>query len=617
MLACLLKHILATSCCLAAGDALAVDSPPELRVGRASHAFDHLGGIGNQAEAAAASGATIIYATGVGGVGYSGLPPEKELAAQCESIRAYNRNAKEHGIELSIGYLCATSIVGLESFDKNWLEEFRARFAKPPAEWRQIDRQGKFLPSWYGGDYAPACMNNPDWRAYQEFMVRQQLETGHDGIFFDNPTVHPAGCYCAHCMEQFAESLPKDETDEPLPVGDHPDRIEALRQLADAMPQQFLRFRATIARDFLAHMRSFARTVDAAALVTCNNSLNSPDRLYAQCRAHAYHIGEMSRAEDFVVVEDMFTQPLTLADGRTVEYGPTYKQLHAISHGKPIVATTLANADYHTPPHLVRLAMAEAAANRASYLSWPTWPEDQRSRMIAVIRPQADWLRQNENLLNDTRFRADVVLFLPYRRWTDTEQCTASSLASAMTRANLQYEVMSEDDFELSDRNGRLPVLVVESLSVLTPTETAAVEAFQTAGGHVVAADTNDWLTKVSQAVGRPSIALQGTATVRAVVHDQPLRTIVHLLNLDVERLSSFEDRVSPATDIRLTVRVPFNNVQGARILTADQGGTSGAAKFSTQPDGDGTLLQTTIPRLDISAMVVIEAEESRPRSIR
>ena len=46
-------------------------------------------------------------------------------------------------------------------------------------------------------------MNNPDWRNYEEFMVRQQLETGHDGIFFDNPTVHPQGCYCPHCMERF------------------------------------------------------------------------------------------------------------------------------------------------------------------------------------------------------------------------------------------------------------------------------------------------------------------------------------------------------------------------------------------------------------------------------
>jgi len=37
-------------------------------------------------------------------------------------------------------------------------------------------------------------MNHPDWRTYERFMVRQQLESGCDGIFFDNPTVHPQGC---------------------------------------------------------------------------------------------------------------------------------------------------------------------------------------------------------------------------------------------------------------------------------------------------------------------------------------------------------------------------------------------------------------------------------------
>ena len=59
---------------------------------------------------------------------------------------------------------------------------------------------------------------------------------------------------------------------------------------------------------------------------------------------YAYDIDEMSKAEDYVVVEDMHSQPRTEANGQTFEYGPTYKLLHAISHGKPIVAVTIANA---------------------------------------------------------------------------------------------------------------------------------------------------------------------------------------------------------------------------------------------------------------------------------
>src|SRR6476620_245379 len=156
---------------------LAAETPIELRIGRAGHAFDHLGTIGLQAEAAAASGAIIIYSSGVGEAGYQGLPAQKDFATLRKNVSEYSRRAKELGIELNIGYLCATSIVKLDTFDKNWTSEFRAQLKTRPADWRQQDRQGKPLMSRYGGDYSPACMSTPDWRAYEHAMVRHQLET--------------------------------------------------------------------------------------------------------------------------------------------------------------------------------------------------------------------------------------------------------------------------------------------------------------------------------------------------------------------------------------------------------------------------------------------------------
>src|SRR6185436_8565435 len=92
----------------------------ELQVGIAGHAFEHLGDIGDQAEAAAASGATIIYSSGVAVAGYQGLPTPDALNRQVEASKTYLRNAKKHGIHLALGYICATSIVKLEAFDKNW-----------------------------------------------------------------------------------------------------------------------------------------------------------------------------------------------------------------------------------------------------------------------------------------------------------------------------------------------------------------------------------------------------------------------------------------------------------------------------------------------------------------
>src|SRR5881394_1860200 len=132
----------------------------DLAVGIAGHAFDHLGNIGEQAEAAAASGANIIYVTGLGAWGYLGLPPEKEFATQKQAATDYIARARKGGIRLAIGYVCATSLVKLSTFDRHWPEDLRSQFRSPPAEWRQMDREGKPLKWWYSGDYEAACMNN-------------------------------------------------------------------------------------------------------------------------------------------------------------------------------------------------------------------------------------------------------------------------------------------------------------------------------------------------------------------------------------------------------------------------------------------------------------------------
>src|SRR5687768_16752197 len=79
-----------------------------LSLGVAGHAFDHLGGIAEQADAVAASGFNIIYGTGCGGVGYDGLPPADKLAALLADSARYNRHARAQGIKLILGYVCAT-----------------------------------------------------------------------------------------------------------------------------------------------------------------------------------------------------------------------------------------------------------------------------------------------------------------------------------------------------------------------------------------------------------------------------------------------------------------------------------------------------------------------------
>ncbi len=577
----------------------------ELRVGVAGHAFDHLGNIGEQADAALASGATIIYATGFGGVGYEGVRSGKEMEKIRRSSADYIRRAKANGIRLALGYVCATSIVKLETFDRNWTQKYRAQFSSPPAQWLQQDRNGNPLPSWYGGDYRPACMNNPDWRTYEKSIVCEQIKSGHDGIFFDNPTVHPQGCYCEYCMTKFAKFLTDEGGKFNLPKTNV---VNFIRQIAVNQPKDFMRFRCTTARDFMGEMRRFARSIQRDALVTCNNSLNAPAAFFSQCRDYGYNISEMSKTEDLVVVEDMATQPRVLPNGTVMEYGPIYEMLQAISHRKPVVACTIADGDYHTAPSLVRLAMAEAAAHRASYLAWPTWPEDQRARMSSTIRPQADFLRKNAALLNDVAPRADVLLFLPFRKWADTLNCWALDAAAALSRSNIQFQVVCETDFSkrLNSDSARKSILLLETQSDLNAREKLTLKNFLKKQGRIIFAEKTNWLSELQTTLANPSIVVNGPPTVRATVSDQNKQTIVHLLNLNIQRLSSFEDKVTPATNVLVKIRVPFAKVHSITMLSADAGSTQELYFTSRRGKGE-SWVETRIPELKISSILTIK----------
>ena len=573
--------------------------PSALRTGEALHAFEHLGEMGHQLDAAVASGVTVIYATGMGSDGYLGLPEPATFERRCAEERAYSEKAKEQGIRLVLGYLCATSIVKLETFDDNWTTEMRTLFKTPPAEWMQQGRDGAPLESWYGGDYKPACMNNPDWRTYERLMIRTQFDTGHDGIFFDNPTVHTKGCYCLFCMERFAQFVQAEgET-----LNDT--ATEAMRVYADTHAEAFLRFRSTIGRDFLADMRAFARSMKTDAVITANNSLNQTSVMFSQAHLYGYNIYQMSQGEDLVVVEDMGSQPRITADGKTFEYGPTLKQIHAIAHGKPVVNVTIADADYHTPPNLVRLAMAEATANDATYLVWTTWPEEHRKTLTDATRLQADFMRANKQFIQDSLPRRDVALYFPFREWVKSKDCRVSAIAAELVKANVQFDVFCEDDFS-AHRLDAAKVLVVERLSVLTASEKEAVDTFIEEGGTVLAADSPDWLKSVQAAISAPSAVINGPATVRAYVRDQESATVVHLLNLNVEKLSSFEDKVTPATAFTVAVKVPYEHVLAVELVSADVGTTKGTIAVTTRKTDDGSYVDVPIGQLDVSAMLII-----------
>jgi hypothetical protein len=279
-----------------------------------------------------------------------------------------------------------------------------------------------------------------------------------------------------------------------------------------------------------------------------------------------------------------------------------YDAVGAIAHHKPVVAVSIAEGDYHTPPNPTRLAMAEAAAHGAAYLMWPTWPVEQREKMIAAIRPESDFLRQNAALLNGTTVVADAIVFLPFRQWTQTAQCKPLETARALARQNIQYRIVDEDDLAAA-LDGNIKTLIIESPKVLTDAEAKAVEMFKAKGGKVIATDSANWLAEI-----KPStITVKAPPTVRAVVREKQAKTIVHLLNLNIERLSSFQDRVTRANDIAVELQLNVAAVHSVRAVSSDAGFLPSKLEWKSSAHAGAVNITVAVPPLETSLLLVIE----------
>jgi hypothetical protein len=187
----------------------------------------------------------------------------------------------------------------------------------------------------------------------------------------------------------------------------------------------------------------------------------------------------------------------------------------------------------------------------------------------------------------------------------ETADCQSLKIAGALSRANVQFEAVCEDDLAERLNIKSCPVLLVESPAVLSPSETATIDTFKRDGGQVIWTSADNWLAEFQRIAGSPSVTIQGPATVRAVVHDQPGKRIVHLLNLNVQRLSSFEDKVNPATDVRVQVRVPFA-VRSVNAISADSEAMQGPVQFTSAQENNESVLTLTIPRLDLHTILVV-----------
>ena len=73
-------------------------------------------------------------------------------------------------------------------------------------------------------------MWNPYWREYTKLTIKLAAESGHDGVYFDNPTVHTSGNFSPYAMKAWTRFLKQEG------VAVAGDDIGALRALTKSQP---------------------------------------------------------------------------------------------------------------------------------------------------------------------------------------------------------------------------------------------------------------------------------------------------------------------------------------------------------------------------------------------
>ncbi len=149
-----------------------------------------------------------------------------------EWTRQHVIDAKAAGVGLATAYICMMTTggdpatrSGFWNFYDNWdaFAEFQIppKPADDPETWQQRQPDGSPVIAYSRAHaaYNPMfrwtnCINNPSWRAYQQWVTEESARLGLDGFFVDNAGTHH--CYCPYCRAKFAEWIKSRYTEDEI-----------------------------------------------------------------------------------------------------------------------------------------------------------------------------------------------------------------------------------------------------------------------------------------------------------------------------------------------------------------------------------------------------------------
>ncbi len=391
---------------------------------------------------------------------------------------------REHGQEPFMGYICPISWFGnpekrddfYEIYDDRWEEEVGT--PKPPtdpSEWNQQDINGENVYA-YSHEYRgrirwAACINNPYRRQWDAAQVRKRMQEGYFCLYFDNPMFAPGACYCPYCMEKFKIYAKRTYGLEP-----EDDSLESIRALAAENPRLFRRFRVATWMDFLIEMKQVGKAANPDFMMGNNISQTRPYKFY---RDPNIGISFIDRAK---ILDCPLTEPMSLPmvpgwhDGEVGEYGAETKLNNAVLSGKTFIPYF--SASVCPSPELV---ISESIATRKPHFI-SLYCHKPRGNHVKLYN---DFIEQNKQHILNSESMADVLLYYPTWWWLRTTYCGTAELARALVRANVQFDVATEETLT-PELLSKYRAFTVGHSSMLTHTERAWVDDFDSRGGVVV-----------------------------------------------------------------------------------------------------------------------------------
>jgi hypothetical protein len=345
-------------------------------------------------------------------------------------------------------------------------------------DWYALDPYGRRF-HYYTGRYM-TCPSHPEWRAHLREMVKGIIDTGAEGVYFDNPwhgcqPIHfggawlgPAGCYCDRCRRAFRVATSLE-----MPASISPKNDETSRR--------YLRWRAGQMTGVIASLGEYARTLRTGVVIGANdyNAVMNPSYV-----AYGVDLAALAQVQDVVMIED-FALPRWKSGARG---GPATLVNNALTlrTARALVGHTPLSTDPYDqgigfdpvyPARRFQQGIAEAAACGATMVVKGTeYVEDgtftlltakQYASQRAAIGRMHGWLADHAALYRERQNAASVALLHPGDElWQDWDRLAAPyfAAAQALLAAGIPWRVVTGTD-DLSGINvllclGDLPASV-------------------------------------------------------------------------------------------------------------------------------------------------------------